>query len=148
MPTLCWPEQLLQAYICQTNLRVCHLGQRTTVAGAGLAAEITELRCLVKRLEEKLQAKPQQADQLGADRQAARQHIQDLRPHQPLLPPPPPASEATQRSPSRPTSPQHATADSPGSALDSCLSLALPSLSDSKAHVEEVDELEGCPPAP
>ncbi len=118
------------------------------VASAGLAAEVTELRCLLKRLEEKLQAKPQQADQLEADLQAARQHGQDLRPHQPLLPPPSPASEATRGSHSPPTSPQHATADSPGSVLNSCLSLTLPSSSDSKAHVEEVDELEGCPPAP
>ena len=102
----------------------------------------------MKRLEEQLQAKPQQADQLEADLQALRQHIQDLRPRQPLLLAPSPASEATWGSPGPPTSPQHATADTPGSALKSCLSLTLPSLSDSKAHAEKVDELETCPPAP
>jgi hypothetical protein len=116
------------------------------VAGAGLAAEVTELRCLVKQLEEKLQAKPQEADQLKADLQAARLHIQELCAHQPQLHPP--VSEATGGSHSSPTSPQHATASSPGSVLNSCLSLALPSSSDSKARVEEVDELEGCSPAP
>ncbi len=127
---------------------VCHHGHNAIVAGAGLAAEVTELRGLVKRLEEKLQAKPQEADQLKADLQAARQHIQELCAHQPQLHSPPPVAEATGESHSPPISPQHATADSPGSVLNSCLSLTLPSSSDTKAHAEEVDELEGCPPAP